>query len=150
MKLLYESLKPEQRKEVCFAWDYVDPKRGLLRTRLENNWRITKPAIKSEFFTADQQAMIRTIFEGITAPEWHERFDKQLDDDIGGFGNKQGIAIFGSPAVIFLHHKPRFNRFVGGHRKQVGATQQRLEARQSLAHQQRLFLPVPTHELRRA
>ena len=97
VKLLYESLKPEQRKEVCFAWDYVDPKRGLLRTRLENNWRITKPAIKSDFYTADQQAMIRSIFEGITAPQWHERFDKQLDDDIGGFGNKQGIAIFGQP-----------------------------------------------------
>ncbi len=25
VKLLYESLKPEQRKEICFAWDYVDP-----------------------------------------------------------------------------------------------------------------------------
>jgi uncharacterized protein DUF3500 len=97
VKLLFESLKPEQRKEVCFAWDYVDPTRGLLRTRLENNWRITKPAIKSGFYTPDQQAMIRGIFEGITTPEWHARFDKQLDDDIGGFGNKQGIAIFGEP-----------------------------------------------------
>jgi hypothetical protein len=97
VKLLFDSLKPDQKKEICFAWDHVDPKRGLLRTRIENNWRITKPAVKSEFYTADQQAMIRAIFEGITSPEWHQRFDKQLQDDIGGFGNGQGIAIFGEP-----------------------------------------------------
>ena len=33
VKVLYESLKQEQRSKVCYAWDYVDPKRGLLRTR---------------------------------------------------------------------------------------------------------------------
>lgn len=97
VKLLFESLKPEQRTVVCFPWDYVDPKRGLLRTRIENNWRITPPAVKSNFYTADQQAMIRAIFEGITNPDWHARFDQQLLDDVGGFGNKQGIAIFGEP-----------------------------------------------------
>ncbi len=97
VKLLYESLQPAQRKEVCFPWDYLDPQRGLLRTRIENNWRITKPAVKSDFYTREQQAMIRAIFEGITNPEWHRRFDRQLDDDIGGFGHRQGIAIFGEP-----------------------------------------------------
>ena len=97
VKLLFESLKPVQRKEVCFDWDFIDPMRGLLRTRVENNWRITKPSIRGDFYTADQQAMIRSIFEGITSPEWHEKFDKQLADDIGGFGNNQGIAIFGEP-----------------------------------------------------
>jgi hypothetical protein len=97
VKLLFESLQPAQRKEICFPWDYVEPKRGLLRTRLENNWRITKPIITSEFYTRDQQAMIRAIFEGITNPEWHKRFDQQLVDDVGGFGNKQSIAIFGEP-----------------------------------------------------
>jgi hypothetical protein len=97
VKLLFESLQPAQRKEMCFPWDYVESKRGLLRTRLENNWRITKPIIKSDFYTRDQQAMIRAIFEGITNPEWHKRFDQQLADDVGGFGNKQSIAIFGEP-----------------------------------------------------
>jgi Protein of unknown function (DUF3500) len=97
VKLLYESLKPAQRKAVCFGWNHVDPKRGLLRTRVENNWRITEPAIKSDFYTADQQAMIRHIFQGITTPDWHGRFDKQLKDDVGGFGNNQAIAIFGEP-----------------------------------------------------
>jgi len=97
VKLLFESLKPAQRKEMCFAWDYMDPVRGLLRTRLENNWRITKPIVKSDFYTGDQQAMIRTIFEGMTNPDWHKRFDRQLADDLGGFGVNQSIALFGEP-----------------------------------------------------
>ncbi len=37
VKVLYESLKPEQRSKVCYAWDHIDPKRGLLRTRVANN-----------------------------------------------------------------------------------------------------------------
>jgi len=96
--LLYESLTPVQKKEMCFDWNYVDPKRGLLRTRIENNWRITKPFIKSDFYTKDQQAIMRSIFEGMTHPNWHKRFDQQLKDDVGGFGNRQSIAIFGTPA----------------------------------------------------
>lgn len=99
VKVLFDSLKPEQRKEVCFPWDYTSPKQGLLRTRLENNWRITKPIIKSTFFTGDQQALIRAIFEGMTNPAWHARFDKQLQDDVGGFGNRQSIALFGEPGA---------------------------------------------------
>ena len=99
VKVLYDSLKAEQRKEVCFPWDYTSPKQGLLRTRVENNWRITKPIIKSTFFTCDQQALIRAIFEGITNPAWHARFDKQLQDDVGGFGNRQSIALFGEPGA---------------------------------------------------
>jgi hypothetical protein len=97
VKVLYDSLKPEQRKEVCFAWDFVEKERGLLRTRIENNWKITKPSIKSSFFTADQQDVIRQIFLGMTNPAWHERFDIQLKDDVGGFGNSQSIALFGEP-----------------------------------------------------
>jgi hypothetical protein len=99
VKLLYESLKEEQRKEVCFDWDYMDKRRGLLRTRLENNWKITRPDIKSEFFTADQQQMIRHIFEGITNPEWLPKWDEQLKGDVGGFGHRQSIAIFGTPGT---------------------------------------------------
>ena len=97
VKSLFDTFSAEQKKLICFPWDHVDPERGLLRTRIENNWRITKPFIKSPFYSADQQAMIRAIFEGITNPEWHARFDRQLKDDVGGFGNKQSIAIFGEP-----------------------------------------------------
>ncbi len=94
---LYSSLSEEQRKEMCFAWDYVDPKRGLLRTRIAANWRITKPPIKSDFYTKDQQQLIREVFEGILQPDWHERFDRQIKDDDQGFGQNQTIAIFGQP-----------------------------------------------------
>ena len=97
VKLLYDALSAEQKKEVCFDWDYVDDRRGLLRTRISNNWHITKPAINSEFYTAEQRQMIRDIFEGLIQPEWHAKIDKQLQDDAGGFGKSQNIAIFGQP-----------------------------------------------------
>ena len=95
--VLYESLTDKQRKQVCFDWNYVDKKRGLLRTRLENNWKITKPSIKSDFYSREQQHLAHQIFRGMTHPDWHSRFDQQLKDDVGGFGNKQSLAIFGQP-----------------------------------------------------
>lgn len=97
VKLLYDSLNEKQRNVICFNWDHSDPERGLLRTRISNNWRITPPAIKSEFFTADQQQMVRDIFEGMIQPDWHAKFDKQTMDDAGGWGLRQSIGIFGRP-----------------------------------------------------
>ena len=97
VKLLFESMSDKQKKTVCFDWDYTEAKRGLLRTRIQNNWKITKPDIKGDFYTADQQQMIRDIFEGMTNPDWLDRWDKQLQDDVGGFGRRQSIAIFGEP-----------------------------------------------------
>jgi hypothetical protein len=96
---LYKSLADDQRQQIALPWDYFDTsgKRGLLRTRIAANWRITQPKIKSDFYTSEQQGMIREIFEGIIRPDWHARFDKQLADDDEGFGTKQTIAIFGSP-----------------------------------------------------
>jgi hypothetical protein len=97
VKVLYETLSPKQRDVVCFDWDYVDPSRGLLRTRVANNWKVTQPTIVSEFYTPEQRSLVRKIFEGIISPEWHERFDRQLKDDMGGFGQQQSLAIFGTP-----------------------------------------------------
>jgi len=94
---LFDSMTADQKEVVCFDWDYVDSRRGLLRTRISNNWHITEPVINSEFYTGEQRALIREIFEGIIAPEWHERIDKQLQDDAGGFGKSNNIAIFGTP-----------------------------------------------------
>ena len=53
--------------------------------------------------------MIREIFEGIINPDWHERIDKQLDDDAGGYGEQNSIAIFGEPGseqVRVRHDRP--------------------------------------------
>src|SRR5689334_19970398 len=101
VKTLYESLSDQQKKTICFDWDYISPERKKLRTFIANNWNITKPNIKSKFYTPDQQAMVRSIFEGIIQPDWHERIDKQLEDDAGGFGHEQSIAIFGKPGEKF-------------------------------------------------
>ena len=94
---LHASLSPEQRKAVCFAWDYKHPKFGLLRTRVGNNWNATDPTVKSDFFTKEQQQLVREIFEGLIDPEWHARFDRQMEDDCGGFGHDQSIALIGEP-----------------------------------------------------
>src|SRR5438045_540562 len=58
VKGLYDTLSEEQKKTICFDWDYTEKARGLLRTYVSNNWNITKPRIKSDFFTAKQQDFI--------------------------------------------------------------------------------------------
>jgi len=68
VKALYDTLTDEQKKVVCFDWDYVDPERGLLRTRVSNNWQITKPHIRSNFYTKQQQIIIHDIFRGHHQP----------------------------------------------------------------------------------
>jgi hypothetical protein len=102
VKGLYEALTDAQKKEVCFAWDFVETtgkKRGLLRTHVSNNWQITEPHIRSEFFTKKQQMIIHDIWKGIINPEWEAKFRKQLKDDTDGeeWGAQQSIAIFGTP-----------------------------------------------------
>jgi hypothetical protein len=99
VKALYESLSEAQKKEVCFPWDHKDPGRGLLRTFVSNNWQITKPHIKSDYYDRKQQAIIHDIFKGMINPEWYAKFLKQLKDDTGGkeWGAEQSIAIFGTP-----------------------------------------------------
>lgn len=97
VKQLFETLSPKQRETICFPWNHQDPNRGLLRTRVAANWEITEQTINSRFYTQDQQAMIRLIFEGLFQPEWHEKMDQQLADDSGGYGESNTIAIFGEP-----------------------------------------------------
>jgi hypothetical protein len=97
VRLLYDSLTASQKKQVCFGWSYAAEPLGLLRTRISANWHVTKPLIDSDFYTVDQQKLIREIFLGLIQPEWVARIDRQLNDDEGGFG-KQSMAIFGTPA----------------------------------------------------
>lgn len=93
---LYKSLNQAQQQKICFDWNHTDEKRGLLRTRVANNWHVTDPRVTDSFYTTDQQEIIRAIFLGLIAPEWHKKYDRQLDDDCGGWGD-QSIAIFGQP-----------------------------------------------------
>ena len=97
VKTLYEKLSDDQKKAVCFDWDFKDS-RGLLRTHVSNNWQITKKPVDSSFFTREQRDLIFEIFKGVFNPEWHKKLLKQLKDDSGGdFGRDQSIAIFGKP-----------------------------------------------------
>lgn len=89
VKRLYDSLTESQKKEICFAFDHP------LRSRINANWAITKPKIE-EFFTKDQQVMVDEIFKGVVSPDGYDRFQRQMDDDSGGFGEYH-VAIFGTP-----------------------------------------------------
>ena len=98
VKVLYETFTPKQKEDLCFDWDYQDKKRrGLLRTFVANNWQITDHSLNDDYFTKDQRKIVRDIFLGIVNPDWVKRIDKQLEDDAGGFGNSQSIALFGKP-----------------------------------------------------
>jgi hypothetical protein len=99
VKALYETLTDDQKKAMCFDWNYMDKQRGLLRTHVSNNWQITKPHIRSSFYDKKQQALIHDIFKGVINPDWYTKFLKQLKDDTNGkeWGEDQSIAIFGSP-----------------------------------------------------
>ncbi len=97
VKKLFDTLDEKQRSVIAFDWDYTEKERGLLRTHVSNNWHITKPAIGSDFYTKDQQEIIRAIFEGVYNPDWIGNIEKQLKDDAGGYGKSQNLAIFGNP-----------------------------------------------------
>lgn len=107
VKILYDSLTPDQKRKMCFSWDYTETEgknpRGLLRTHVSNNWQVvpsTRITGERSIYTKDQQQLILDIFKGLTNPEWHDRFMKQLKDDSGKpWGEEQSIAIFGEPGT---------------------------------------------------
>ena len=91
MKRFHETLKPEQKEKICFGWD------DERRTKVSNNWDIVPQKIGT-FFTGDQQQILKDIFRGITSEDGWGRFQKQMQDDYGGF-EKYTVALFGDPAT---------------------------------------------------
>src|SRR5262249_39845052 len=89
VKRLYDSLTDAQRKVICFPFE------DKLRSRINANWAITKPTIE-ELFTKDQQATLDEIFRGVVSPEAYGRFQKQMEEDSGGF-DQYHVAVFGTP-----------------------------------------------------
>jgi len=91
--MLQRSLSEEQKKAVCFSFDVP------LRSKVDNNWMITDKKL-SEFYTKDQQAMIRDIFIGLHNPEYAQKVMQQVEHDGGkeGFGGCS-IALFGEPGT---------------------------------------------------
>jgi len=96
---LRAGLSEAQRAQVVFPWNYRDGDRGLLRARVSANWSVTQPSVDSDFFSDDQRARIRAIYEELIDPGWHERYDRKQRDDAGGWGRHQSIALFGDPAT---------------------------------------------------
>lgn len=95
---LYNSFSDQQKKDVCFDWDYVSKEHpGKLRLNVRNNWQITPQTVRSDYFNARQQEMIEAIFLNLYQPDWRKKILKQLDDDSGGFGEENAIALFGDP-----------------------------------------------------
>ncbi len=88
---LYNSLSPEQKKAVAFAFDHP------LRSKVDANWHITPQKI-GEFFNPDQQAMIAEIFRGLHNPEFLDQLIYHIKEDGGGIGN-YSIALFGEPGA---------------------------------------------------
>jgi hypothetical protein len=86
---LFESLNDEQRTITCFAVDHPS------RSKISANWAITDRSIGS-LFDKDQQALCDEIFRGVTSPDGYERFQKQMDEDAGGF-SEYHVALFGEP-----------------------------------------------------
>lgn len=89
---LYSTLTDAQKKDICFPFDHP------LRSKVDNNWMITKPSIAS-FFTKDQHALIRDIFNRLHSEEYAKTVMAQVEhdsSDIGGFG-ACSIALFGEP-----------------------------------------------------
>ena len=111
MAELYHSLSAEQRKAVCFDWDYrvdikygrkplhfADPNGVLLRTHMANAWKITPQLLASDFYTDAQRALVPEIMKTVLAPGWTEKLQKQGAEDYGGkWGEDQAIAFFGAP-----------------------------------------------------
>ena len=97
-KQLFGTLSDEQKKVIAFDWNHKDEKLGLLRTRISNNWHITSPEIRGDFYTKDQQELTRAIYEGLFQPDWVKQIDKQLQDDSKKpWGAEQNLAFFGVP-----------------------------------------------------
>jgi hypothetical protein len=89
----YKALREEQRNAICFPFDHA------LRSKVDNNWNITKQTI-AEVFNKDEQAMIREIFRNLHSPEYAEKVMQQVEHDAGkeGFGGCS-VALFGEPGT---------------------------------------------------
>lgn len=86
----YKTLKPGQKKVLCFPFDHP------LRSQVQNNWAIVKPTVGD--MSDEQQALCKEVFKNLVSEEFLDRFEKQMDEDYGGFENYH-VAVFGEPGT---------------------------------------------------
>ncbi len=88
----YGTLTEGQKKIICFPFE--DEK----RLRISANWRITEPRIEDDFYTDEQRRLIDQIYRSVTSPDGYERFQRQLEEDSGGFA-RYHVGVFGKPGT---------------------------------------------------
>jgi hypothetical protein len=118
VKKLYDTLSEAQRKVICFDWDHMDPERGLLRTRVANNWNITEEFVNSDFYTDDQRDLMRSIFQDNSIAIFGKPGDGKFEFVFTGRhctlrcdGNSADHVAFGGP--IFYGHAVQGNEVAG-------------------------------------
>jgi hypothetical protein len=80
VKRLRDSLTEPQKKAVLLPWN--DPR----RLRVDNNWSVV-PQRLGEFYSREQQTIIREILKGVTSEEGYEKILHAMQDDMGGLDN---------------------------------------------------------------
>src|SRR5262245_48086657 len=96
IKVFHDSLTPQQREAILFAWDHRGPSGLPLRLHVTNNWAVSKLNVKS--FSRDQQALIAEIIRSVLADDWAKKLEQQAKDDTGQHWTEdRKIAIFGEP-----------------------------------------------------
>lgn len=92
---LFASLSPEQMEAVVFPFHHPE------RLRVENNWHITKQTVGG-FFDADQQAMIRGVFDGLHSEEYRDNVHRQFTHDNRSRRHQTAEEAFGSASVALF------------------------------------------------
>ncbi len=89
---LHGSLNETQRAALCLPYD--DP----LRLKVDNNWHI-RPQRLRDVLDANQQDLVRQIFDGLHSAEYKSEVWRQFDQDNKGDGgfSSASIALFGEP-----------------------------------------------------
>ena len=89
---LYKSLSESQRQKLCLAVDH--PKRQYI-----SNWWYIHPEHRiPTTFTAEQQELVRKIFDSMHSPEHQDAVNKQvLIDQYGEAKNAPSAGFFGTP-----------------------------------------------------
>ena len=92
VKALYDTFSDQQSAMVCLSFDHQ------LRHRINANWKISKIAIGSDFYSNEQQDLITQIVKGITSEGGYDRLTRQMKADAGGIG-RYSMVIFGEPGT---------------------------------------------------
>jgi len=89
----FKSLSEEQHSKICLPQDH--PKRQFV----SNWWYICPEQRLHTFYTAEQQDLVKQIFNSLHSPQYREKMTWQVQKDLmGQIKNTPSVAFFGTPA----------------------------------------------------